>query len=335
MAVLVTGGAGFIGSHLCDALVGQGEDVFVVDDLSTGDIRRLPDSVEFFKMSVIDADELTALVESSRPSVIFHLAAQVSVQASVAFPGMDAQINVVGTVNVLEAARRAGARVVFASTGGALYGPAAPVPSPESSAPAPQSAYGIAKCAAERYVEYYNQLHKTNHSIIRFANVYGPRQSHSSESGVVSIFCAQTLAGQPVTIYGDGRQTRDYVYVSDAIAALLAATRRAEPGTWNIGTGIETSVLHLAGTVSSLGGTPVSHRFAPARAGEVRRSALCAKQAERDLDWRPLVSLRDGVAAVYDWIANEEKQVTAERLPAFTHGWAAVSRGRAVLAGSP
>jgi UDP-glucose 4-epimerase len=305
MAVLVTGGAGFIGSHLSDVIARQGENVFVVDDLSAGDIRRLTDSVEFFKMSVHDADELTSLVESIRPSVIFHLAAQVSVQTSVTSPGIDAQTNVVGTVNVLEAARRAGARVIFTSTGGALYGPAAPIPSPERSTPAPQSAYGVAKYAAERYVEYYNQLHKTNHSIIRFANVYGPRQSSSSESGVVSIFCAQAMTGQPLTIYGDGQQTRDYVYVSDATAALLAAARRAGPGTWNVGTGIETSVLDLAETISSLSETPVSRCFAPARAGEVLRSALCAKLAERDLDWRPLVSLRDGVRAVYDWIAAE------------------------------
>jgi UDP-glucose 4-epimerase len=305
MSVLVTGGAGFIGSHLCDALVAQGEDVYVVDDLSAGDIRRLPDSVEFFKLSVCDADELASMVENIRPTVIFHLAAQVSVQTSLAFPGMDAQVNVVGTVNVLEAARRAAARVIFASTGGALYGPAAPVPSPESTVPTPQSAYGIAKCSAEHYVEYYNRLHKTNHSVIRFANVYGPRQSHSSESGVVSIFCAQALSGQQVTIYGDGQQTRDYVYVGDATAALLAAARRAEPGTWNIGTGIETSVLDLVQTIGSLGAAPVEYRFAPARTGEVLRSALCAKLAERDLDWRPLVSLRDGVRAVYDWISLE------------------------------
>jgi UDP-glucose 4-epimerase len=302
MRVLVTGGAGFIGSHLTDALLARGDEVAVVDDLSTGRPGRLNERATLHKISVTAAGALTALITELAPELICHLAAQIDVRASVAAPAADAQTNVVGTVNVLEAARAAGARVLFCSTGGALYGRDAPIPSMEDVLPLPESPYGVAKHCAEQYVGLYNRLHGTAHTILRFANVYGPRQDPSGESGVVPIFCSRLLAGDQPTIYGDGSQTRDYVYVGDAVAAFLAAADRGRPGTWNIGSGREVSVLELARVIGQVAGRPVEPRFNPPRPGELQRSALAIEAAERDLDWRPGTSLDAGVAAVYRWI---------------------------------
>ena len=302
MRVLVTGGAGFIGSHLTDAFLARGDEVLVVDDLSHGRHARLDDDAVLHKLSVTDAGPLTALVQQARPELICHLAAQIDVRVSVAAPADDARTNAVGTVNVLEAARAAGARVLFCSTGGALYGRDAPIPSMEDVLPLAESPYGIAKYCAEQYVGLYNRLHGCGHTILRLANVYGPRQDPAGESGVIPIFCARVLAGERPVIYGDGTQTRDYVYVGDAVAAFLAAADRGRPGTWNIGTGVEVSVLDLARLIGAAAGRAVDPEFAAARPGELQRSALAAERAERDLGWRPAMPLADGVRRVYRWI---------------------------------
>jgi UDP-glucose 4-epimerase len=302
MRVLVTGGAGFIGSHLSDALLARGDDVAVVDDLSAGRAGRLDERVTLHKISVTAASPLASVVAGFRPELICHLAAQIDVRASVAAPAADAEANVVGTVNVLEVAREAGARVLFCSTGGALYGRDAPIPALEDVLPLPESPYGVAKHCAEQYVGLYNRLHAAAHTVLRFANVYGPRQDPTGESGVVPIFCSRVLAGQRPTIYGDGRQTRDYVYVGDAVAAFLAAADRGRPGTWNIGTGQEVSVLELADVIAAAAGRVVEPLYAPARPGELLRSALAVERAARDLGWRPATSLSAGVRAVYRWI---------------------------------
>jgi UDP-glucose 4-epimerase len=302
MRVLVTGGAGFIGSHLTDAFLARGDEVLVVDDVSRGRHARLDDQATLHKLSITDAGPLTALVRQARPDLICHLAAQIDVRVSVAAPADDAQTNAVGTVNVLEAARAAGARVLFCSTGGALYGRDAPIPSLEDVLPLPESPYGVAKYCAEQYVGLYNRLHGCGHTILRLANVYGPRQDPAGESGVIPIFCARVLAGERPVIYGDGTQTRDYVYVGDAVAAFLAAADRSRPGIWNIGTGAEVSVLDLAGLIGAAAGREVHPEFAPARPGELQRSALAAERARRDLGWRPAVPLADGVRRVYRWI---------------------------------
>lgn len=302
MRVLVTGGAGFFGSHLTDAFLARGDEVTVVDDLSTGREGRLNERAVLHKLSIIDADQLTALAEAERPELICHLAAQIDVRVSVGFPADDAQANVVGTVNVLEAARAADARVLFCSTGGALYGRDAPIPSLEDVLPLPESPYGIAKYCAELYVGLYNRLHSTRHAALRFANIYGPRQDPAGESGVIPIFCSQVLAGQRPTIYGDGSQTRDYVYVGDAVQAFLAAADRGRPGTWNIGSGTEVSVLDLAAIIGATAGQLVEPDFAPPRPGELQRSALAADLAKRDLGWSPVTSLAEGVSGVYRWV---------------------------------
>jgi UDP-glucose 4-epimerase len=304
MRVLVTGGAGFIGSHLTDAFLNRGDEVSVVDDLSAGSAGRLNERAVLAKQSIIHAGQLEALVGEIGPELICHLAAQIDVRTSVASPANDAQVNVVGTVNVLEAARRTGARVLFCSTGGALYGRDAPIPSLESVLPLPESPYGIAKSCAEQYVGLYNRLYRSGHAVLRLANVYGPRQDPSGEAGVVAIFCSRVLAGERPIIYGDGRQTRDYVYVGDVVTAFLAAADAGRPGTWNIGTGIETTVLDLAATVGEAAGCVVEPEFAPERPGELPRSALAVDLARRDLGWRAVTPLTDGVRAVYRWIES-------------------------------
>src|ERR1017187_10435468 len=302
MRVLVTGGAGFIGSHLTDAFLARGDEVTVLDDLSSGRAGRLDDHAALRKLSIADAGPLTAIIGQFRPELICHLAAQIDVRASVAAPAVDAQVNVVGTVNVLETARVAGARVLFASSGGALYGRDAPIPSREEVLALPESPYGIGKYCAEQYIDLYNRLHGTRHSVLRLANVYGPRQDPTGESGVIPIFCSRLLAGQQPAIYGDGSQTRDYVYVGDAVAAFLAAADRGRPGSWNIGTGTEVSVLDLAAMIGAAAGRGAEPQFAPSRPGELQRSALAVQRAARDLGWQARTALADGVAAVYRWI---------------------------------
>jgi UDP-glucose 4-epimerase len=301
MRVLVTGGAGFIGSHVCDAFIASGDEVCVIDDLSHGRIGRLPESVELYKETVLDASQLSALVAEIAPEVICHLAAQVDVRVSVASPGKDADVNVVGTINVLEAARVVGARVLFSSTGGALYGEDAPIPSSETVLPAPGSPYGVAKYSAEQYINLYNRLFGTEHAVLRFANVYGPRQGSSGEAGVVSVFCANGIQGKPLTIYGDGKQTRDLIYVDDCVAAFRAVADYGKAGIWNIGTGVEVTVLDLATMVVQLTGRRSQPVFAPARVGELSRSALACESAAQVLGWRPTTSLADGVQAVVSW----------------------------------
>src|ERR1700685_1799414 len=283
MRVLVTGGAGFIGSHLTDALLARGDGVTVVDALPRGRLARLDEQATLHKLSITDAGALAALVRSVRPELICHLAAQIDVRISVVGPAADA-------------------RVLFCSTGGALYGRDAPIPSMEDVLPLPESPYGIAKYCAEQYISLYNRLHECRHTILRLANVYGPRQDPAGESGVIPIFCARVLAGERPVIYGDGAQTRDYVYIGDVVGAFLAAADQGRPGIWNFGTGLETSVLDLARLISDAAGREIDPEFACARPGELQRSALAAERAELDLGWTPAVPLADGVRKVYEWI---------------------------------
>jgi UDP-glucose 4-epimerase len=302
MRVLVTGGAGFIGSHLSDAFAARGDQVVVVDNLVAGRAERLDDRAALHKVSITDAGPLTATVKHVRPELICHLAAQIDVRHSVDAPAEDAQVNVVGTVNLLEAARKVDARVLFASSGGALYGRNAPIPSGEGVPPLPESPYGIAKYCAEQYIELFNRLHRTRHTILRLANVYGPRQDPSGDAGVIPIFCGCALMGEDPTIYGDGTQTRDYVYIGDVVKAFLAAADVNRAGTWNVGTGVETSVLDLVRIIAGVAAHPVQPNFGPPRAGELPRSVLAVSQAAEDLGWKAETRLADGISKVYRWI---------------------------------
>ncbi|MDP9843233.1 NAD-dependent epimerase/dehydratase family protein [Streptosporangium lutulentum] len=304
MHVIVTGGAGFIGSHIVDALIERGDTVTVVDNLSSGRIARLPADVDLRQVDITDPDAITSVVADTRPEVIVHLAAQIDVRTSVTDPAHDAAVNIGGTINLLEAARGVGAKLVYASTGGALYGQHAPLPTPEHTLPEPEAPYGTAKHCAEQYLGLFNRLYGTQHAALRMGNIYGPRQDPGGEAGVIGIFCGRIVATEPPTIFGDGKATRDYVYVADAVEAFLAAADSERGGVWNIGTGRETSVLELVEHVCRSAGYDIAPVFAPARAGELQHSALDVAAAERDLGWKATMPIKDGIPRVYEWVAN-------------------------------
>jgi len=301
MSALVTGGAGFIGSNLVDALVARGERVVVVDDLSTGRRENLAGALErgatLHELDIADADALRALMSAERPETVFHLAAQIDVRHSVADPAADARANVEGTINVLAAAHAAGVlRVVYSATGGAVYGEADIVPTPEDAPAQPLAPYGQSKLAAEGYCALFTRLHGVSTIALRYANVYGPRQDPLGEGGVIAIFCGCFAEGRVPTIYGDGAQTRDYVYVGDVVEANLRAAASEATGSINVGTGVETSVLDLVDCFRALdGGAGFAPVHADARAGEVQRSCLDATRAAGVLGWRPQVGLADGL----------------------------------------
>jgi UDP-glucose 4-epimerase len=294
---IVTGGAGFIGSHVADGLLARGDAVTVVDNLSSGRRERVPDAAGFRQLDVRDGPALRALAEEVQPEAIFHLAAQADVRVSVADPGFDADVNVRGTAEVLEAARAVNARVVFSSTGGAIYGEVDRIPSPEETPCAAMAPYGISKLCGEHYVDLYNRLYGTRHVTLRYGNVYGPRQDPHGEAGVVAIFFGRLAAGERPVIFGDGSQTRDYVYVADVVRANLAAQAHdGEHAVFNVGTGRETSVVDLLAACQRAAETQLEPEHRPARLGELQRSALDVSRAAGALGWRAQVAMDDGLA---------------------------------------
>ena len=310
MRALVTGGAGFIGSNLVDALLDGGDEVAVVDDLSTGRIENLDGArrrgIGFHECDITDAARLRTVFSGTRPDIVFHLAAQIDVRKSIEDPAWDAGINVGGTINVLEAARRSGvARVVNTSTGGAIYGEVEPIPTPETVAPRPMAAYGTSKLCAETYCGWYQRLYGLSTVTLRYGNVYGPRQDPLGEAGVIAIFCGKLISGERPTIYGDGRQTRDYTYVSDIVAANLAAASHPEAsGVYNIGTGRESSVLEVLAALrraAELDDDALQPEYAPARLGELHRSALDVGRARAELGFTAEAGLDDGMRRTLEW----------------------------------
>jgi UDP-glucose 4-epimerase len=297
MRAVVTGGAGFIGSHLVDALVARGDDVHVLDNLATGSRAVVNPGATFAEGDI--RVEAASLFGHVQPEVVFHLAAQADVGTSVQRPDYDADVNVVGTVRVLEAARACGAQVVFASTGGAIYGEC-DGPAGEDAPRRPISPYGTAKLCAEEYLATWNRLHGSGHVALRFANVYGPRQAAALEGGVVAIFLERLAAGEGGTIFGDGEQTRDFVFVGDVVGAALAAAGH-DGGIFNVGTGIETSVNELHAACRRAAGVELSPARADARAGDVLRSVIDPSHAERELGWRAKTSLAEGLAQTWTW----------------------------------
>ncbi len=303
MKALVTGGAGFIGSTLVDSLLARGDTVTVVDDLSTGRRQNLDAALEagasLLERDIRDGSTMAELAREAKPEVVFHLAAQIDVRHSVADPAFDAAINVGGTANVLDAARAAGARrVVFTSTGGAVYGEGdgQELPLKEDAPIAPMAPYGQSKFAAEGYLALYRRLYGLSSVSLRLGNVYGPRQDPLGEAGVIAIFCGQLLAGGRAKVYGDGKQTRDYIYVDDVVAAILAAAESDATGPLNVGTGRETDVLELVDSLGKLGDSEeFEPELAPARTGEVQRISIDPNRAERELGWRPATTLQDGL----------------------------------------
>ena len=304
MEALVTGGAGFIGSHLVDALLERGNGVVVIDDLSTGRRENLEGAVAkgavLVEADVTDAAAVTDAFETRRPEVVFHLAAQIDVRRSVSEPVFDLGVNVAGTVNLLEAARRTEARrFILASTGGAIYGEGAgrPLPLDEQAECRPDAPYGQSKYAAEGYLSLYGRLYGLSSVALRLGNVFGSRQDPLGEAGVVAIFCGALLAGGTPRVFGDGHQTRDYVYVGDVVDAFLAGAESEARGTYNVGTGVETSVLELGRLLAGAFDRPFDPEMAPPRPGEVQRIAIDSALATNELGWRPRTTLEQGLRA--------------------------------------
>ena len=299
MKAVVTGGAGFIGSNLVDALIERGDEVVIVDDLSTGKRENaepaLAAGARLAVEDIRDQRALTVVLDEAEPDVVFHFAAQIDVRKSVADTPLDAMVNVVGTINVLEAAKRVGARVVNSSTGGAIYGEGKQIPAPEDHPAEPEAPYGQSKFAAEGYLELYRRLHGMSTVSLRYGNVYGPRQDPLGEAGVIAIFCGKLIEGAKPTVFGDGLQTRDYIYVGDVVAANLAAADSDAHGAFNIGTGKQTSVLDLVEALAQISGKPFEAELAPERPGEVRHIALDYSRATAELGWEPKVDLHEGL----------------------------------------
>jgi UDP-glucose 4-epimerase len=312
MRALVTGGAGFIGSVLVDRLLAEGHAVDVVDDLSSGTLANLADArsnpahdYSFHNLDIRDR-ALVDLIAHRRPEVIFHLAAQADVRVSVAQPVFDAEVNILGTINVLEGARAGGSRkVVFAGSGGTLYGDVAEIPTRESAPQRPQSPYGVSKKSGMDYLSAYRDLHGLEYTALALANVYGPRQDPHGEAGVVAIFSGLLLSGQPCTIYGDGEQTRDFVYVDDVVDAFSRAATRGDGLMVNIGTGTETSVNQLYSIMATLASATVPAKYAPLRPGELRRSALDPSRAAVQLGWSPWTTLEEGTSEVLRYFSRQ------------------------------
>ena len=301
MRAIVTGGAGFIGSHVVDALVAQGAEVAVVDSLVHGAKENVATGAELHVRDI--REPLDDLFDAVRPEAVLHLAAQADVRVSVARPVEDAEVNVLGTVRILEGARKHGAQVVFSSTGGAIYGDCTKS-APEDSPCEPLSPYGTAKLAAEEYLRAYNRLYGTRHIALRYGNVYGPRQDPHGEAGVVAIFLGALLRGEQARIFGDGSQTRDYVYVGDVARATIS-TIGHEGGVFNVGTGRETSVTELYELCARVAESDTPAEHAPARLGELQRSYLDTTLAAETLGFSAMVDIEDGLRSTWDWVRKE------------------------------
>jgi UDP-glucose 4-epimerase len=309
---LVTGGAGFIGSHVADALLAEGWSVTVLDNLSSGKREQVPAGAAFVEAD-IRSPEAAACIRDGQFDLVCHLAAQIDVRKSVTDPSYDVDVNIRGSLNLISAVHATGrkTRITFASTGGAVYGDFVEPPNLETYAKDPESPYGIAKFSVELYLAYYARVHGLDYIALRFANVYGPRQDPHGEAGVVAIFCQRIIKDTPLTVFGDGGQTRDYVYVGDvARAHVLAANHAGIPAgkvddrAFNLGTGVETSVIELAESMFKAAGKRVELQHAPHRPGEQRRSVVSIAKAAAGLGWTPQVALDEGVAATYAWFAN-------------------------------
>ncbi len=307
MRILVTGGAGFIGSHIAEAYLAQGHQVTVLDNLSKGKRENIPNGAEFIEGDIRDR-KVRELLADLKIEVINHHAAQMDVRFSVADPLFDAEVNILGMLNLLEGARAAGVKqFIFASTGGAVYGEQEQFPAPEEHPLRPLSPYGITKLTGEKYLFYYNQVHGLNYFVLRYSNVYGPRQNPHGEAGVVAIFCNKMLAGEQPVINGDGTQTRDYVYVKDVVKANLAALGYPQPEVVNIGTAKETDVNTIFRVIRDAINPEIPEYHGPPKAGEQQRSVVAIEKAARVLNWKPEYSLEEGLAETVEWFKANYK----------------------------
>lgn len=303
MKIIVTGGAGFIASHIVDAYLADGHEVAVVDNLSSGKREYVNPKAKFYQADIREKEEIEAIFQKEKPEIINHHAAQISVRSSVEDPINDAEINVLGLLNLLEAGRKNGVKkVIFASSGGVVYGEAKTLPTSEDYLPLlPISPYGISKLAGEFYLNFYFKTYGLNYLALRYANIYGPRQNPHGEAGVVAIFTLKLLKNEVPVINGAGEQTRDYVFVGDVVEANKAALYKDETGSFNIGTTLETNVNEIFGNLQKIIGSSIKAKHGPAKTGEQQRSCLDCKLAQKILDWQPKISLQEGLSKTVEY----------------------------------
>jgi len=303
--ILITGGAGFIGSHLADELIKKGYEVVVVDNLSTGSKSNLNGKVKFYKIDVQDK-KMSNVFLKEKPDIVFHFAAQIDVRKSVESPSEDAKINILGSLNILENCNKFKVKkIIFSSTGGAIYGDANIVPTPESYVEYPMSPYGIAKLATEKYLNYYNKIFRISFTALRFANVYGPRQNSKGEAGVIAIFCDKVFSKNQPIINGDGLQTRDFVYVLDVVGAAVMAMQTEKNGIFNVGTSKETNINDIFSIIKKESGSDFKEIHGPAQKGEQQRSCLNYSKIKAELNWEPKISLEEGLKKTVNWLKNK------------------------------
>ena len=303
--ILITGGAGFIGSHLADELIKKGYEVVVVDNLSTGSKSNLNGKVKFYKIDVQDK-KMSNVFLKEKPDIVFHFAAQIDVRKSVESPSEDAKINILGSLNILENCNKFKVKkIIFSSTGGAIYGDANIVPTPESYVEYPMSPYGIAKLATEKYLNYYNKNFRISFTALRFANVYGPRQNSKGEAGVIAIFCDKVFSKNQPIINGDGLQTRDFVYVLDVVGAAVMAMQTEKNGIFNVGTSKETNINDIFSIIKKESGSDFKEIHGPAQKGEQQRSCLNYSKIKAELNWEPKISLEEGLKKTVNWFKNK------------------------------
>lgn len=306
MRILVTGGAGFIGSHLVDAFIAAGHEAIVIDNLATGVRENLNPQARFYEADIRDAEAVGQLFAAEKPEVLVHQAAQLDVRRSVADPAYDADVNIIGTLRLLQAGVENGLKkVMFASSGGAIYGDTELMPTPETLSPAPISPYGVSKLTIEHYLHYFHVIQGLPYVALRYANIYGPRQNPHGEAGVIAIFAERLLRGQQAVVFGDGENTRDYVYVGDVVRANLAALASDRVGAYNVGTGVETTVNDLFDRLNELTEAHATRQHAAAKAGEQRRSCLSAALADQELGWQPQVPLEDGLRQTVEFFMEK------------------------------
>lgn len=304
MKTLITGGAGFIGSHLVDKLIKQGHKVVVIDNLSTGKKENLNLQAEFYQLDILDS-QISEIFKKEKPEIVFHLAAQIDVRKSVADPIEDAKINILGSLNLLESCKKFGVKkIIFASTGGAIYGDADVVPTSEKEPALPISPYGITKLTIEKYLNYYHKVFNLPYISLRLANVYGPRQNSEGEAGVIAIFCDKLFENKQPIIFGDGNQTRDYVFVDDIVEAAILATENSKVGIFNVGTGIEININKLYQLISKKTGKEIKPIFAPAKHGDLKRSCLDCAKIKQELKWSPKYNIEKGLSKTVDWFLH-------------------------------
>lgn len=301
--ILVTGGAGFIGSNIVDALIEEGHEIAIIDDLSTGLKENINPKARFYKADTTSKSAIEEVFEKEKPEAVFHLAAQINVRYSTDDPVKDIRTNVIGTVDLLLACEKNSVKkFIFSSTGGAIYGDNAPRPTPETAEENPISPYGMDKLAAEKYIEYFKNRGNIQTIVLRYSNVYGPRQNPHGEAGVIAIFAPGMIKGEPTEVWGDGEQTRDYVYVGDVVRANLEALAFNGSGTYNVGTGVETSVNKLAEMLSKATGSKSEIKHIEAKEGEQRASSLDTQKIHQDFGWKPEVSLEEGIKKTFEWL---------------------------------